>query len=168
MPKIKIDESPFDRRKILLNADSNSVGRPGEPYVRNVHSRPEDVAFTGGGGSFGTVSDGLMSGANGSLDVLNMGVTDFRIQDIHIMPEQASYARMESFEDTSTLSVGSHCRAFLSGGISRTLLRSVSCIGMSFLALTIGRASTPIRTVFLVTKVEKPKWIFGAFLTVIT
>tara|TARA_E500000305_G_scaffold80302_1_gene66070 strand:+ start:363 stop:1313 length:951 start_codon:yes stop_codon:yes gene_type:complete len=103
MPKIKIDESPFDRRKILLNADSNSAGRPGEPYVRNVHSRPEDVALTGGGGSLGTVNDGLMSGANGSLDVHNMGVTDFRIQDIHIMPEQASYARMESFEDTSTL-----------------------------------------------------------------
>tara|TARA_R100001443_G_scaffold19914_2_gene31745 strand:+ start:6375 stop:7310 length:936 start_codon:yes stop_codon:yes gene_type:complete len=98
MPKIKLDYSsltldPYE----LLKSPKGSSGDVREPYTINIHRRPEQVKNV----EPYTVGEGLMSVSNGSLDHYNLGTNDFRVRSEHIMPEQASMARMEAMKDTS-------------------------------------------------------------------
>tara|TARA_R100001510_G_scaffold37280_1_gene33644 strand:- start:1304 stop:2254 length:951 start_codon:yes stop_codon:yes gene_type:complete len=106
MPKIQLDLSPFsESEKILRTTDPKAAARVDEPYTENIHARPdvrdaaESAEFVVSGSA---IREGLMSASNGLLDSFNLH-SGTEIRDIHVMPEQASYARMESYTDSSTL-----------------------------------------------------------------
>ena len=111
MPKIllrKIGEHLLETRK--------GAARTDDVYPFNVHANIYDrqrVNLEAGGevpppsasGEFREriYYDGLMSASNGRLTAANFGMTEFRVDKDHVMPEQAVLARMEGLRETSTI-----------------------------------------------------------------
>jgi hypothetical protein len=88
MAKITLPPLPGNGSDLLA---TKSVSDVDDAYTKSIYANFDSPD-----------KEGLMSTLNGRLDYNNLG-RGFQVQDYHIQPEQASLARMESMNSTSTI-----------------------------------------------------------------
>jgi hypothetical protein len=93
MPQIVLPDMVWRSGKPLLSSTNRTSVF--DTYTGRIHM-PRHVSLASG-------KQGLMSSINGELDTSNLGESSFRFSERHIMPEQASLARMGSVRDTGAL-----------------------------------------------------------------
>jgi len=97
MPKIKLSNPFVTGQETLLQ--QGVFSDPRDRYTRNIYANEAFVSAV----DENVVDDGLMSHANGKLDIHNLGSSDLKISAEHIMPEQAALGRMDSLSASATI-----------------------------------------------------------------